>query len=60
MTGKEMIKIIQDNNLEDFELKINKLNLIAYDWGYDYDTFYIDSMVDIGYSDKTVTFDTKE
>ena len=60
MTGKEIIKIIQDNNLQDFELKINNQVMTQNGWGIDYIVKHIDTMVDIGYSDKTVTFDTKE
>lgn len=57
MTGKEMIKIIQDNGLEDFELKINKLVTKDGNWSFHLESFFIDSMVDIGHSDRTVTFD---
>ena len=55
-----MIKVIQDNNLEDFELKINNMVTTENGWAIDYIVKSIDTMVDIGYSDKTVTFDTKE
>ena len=60
MTGKEMIKVILDNNLEDFELKISNMITTQNGWGIDYIVKFIDTTVDIGYSDKTVTFDTKE
>lgn len=55
-----MIKVIQDNNLEDFELKICNMVMTQNGWGIDYIVKFIDTMVDIGYSDQTVTFDTKE
>ena len=60
MTGKEMIKVIQDNNLEDFELKISNMVTTENGWGIDYIVKFIDTMVDIGHSDKTVTFGIKE
>jgi len=55
-----MIKIIKDNQLEDFELKISYLVTKDSGWSYNLETFFIDTMVDIGHSDRTVTFDTKE
>lgn len=60
MTGKEMIKIIQDNGLEDFKLKINRL--VSHDggWGFVRESSYIDELVDIGHSEKIVTFDLIE
>lgn len=57
MTGKEMIKIIQDNGLEDFKIKINKLVSRDGNWSFNLESYFLDSMVDIGYSDETVTFD---
>lgn len=56
MTGKEMIKIIQDNSLEDFEIKINKLVTRDAGWSFGLESSYIDELADIGHSDKTVTF----
>jgi len=57
MTGKEMIKIIQDNGLEDFKIKINKLVSRDGNWSFNLESYFLDSMVDIGHSDRTVTFD---
>ena len=58
MKGKDIIKIIQDNKLEEFELKVNELKCAGTidDWGVYLNTWFIDELVDIGYSDKTVTF----
>ena len=56
MKGRDIIKIIQDNQLEEFELKIIKEGLIEGGWGFNVEKYFIDELVDIGYSDKTVTF----
>ena len=60
MTGKEIIKIIQDNNLEDFKLEINKLVTRDGGWSFGLEPSYIDELVDIRHSDKTVTFSVIE
>lgn len=52
-----MIKIIQDNGLEDFKIKINKLVSRDGNWSFNLESYFLDSMVDIGHSDRTVTFD---
>lgn len=56
MTGKDIIKIIQENKLEDFEIKVNKLVTRDAGWSFNLESSYIDELVDIGHSDKTVTF----
>lgn len=58
MKGKDLIKIIQDNNLEEFEIKGNELKAtgVLDSWGVYLKHYEIDELVDIGYSDKTVTF----
>lgn len=62
MKGKDIIKIIQENHLEEFELKVNNVeieeNFSNSDevWNYNLKQYFIDELVDIGYSDKTVTF----
>lgn len=62
MKGKDIIKIIQDNQLEEFELKVNTTeieeNFSNSDevWNYNLKQYFIDELVDIGHSDKTVTF----
>lgn len=58
MKGKDIIKIIQDNKLEEFELKVNELKATGIEdsWGVYLNIWFIDELVDIGYSDKTVTF----
>lgn len=60
MTGKEFIKIIEDNNLEDFDLEVTFT-----DW--DYPSGYpeeriisIDSMCNIDNSSKKVCFEGGE
>ena len=62
MKGKDIIKIIQDNKLEEFELKVNTTeieeNFSNSDevWGFNLKQYFIDELVDIGYLDKTITF----
>jgi len=56
MTGKEIIKIIQDNGLEDFELKVSHLAYTDDKWGFELETLEIESLNDIGHSDRTATF----
>jgi hypothetical protein len=60
MTGKEIINIIQQNGLEDFEIKVNVTVSHDGDWGTSYDIYELDKTFDIENSDKTVTFDTIE
>lgn len=61
MKGKDLIKIIQDNQLEEFEIKGNELKATEIlnefgDWGVYLKHYIIDELVDIGHSDKTATF----
>lgn len=58
MKGKDLIKIIQDNQLEEFEIKGNELKATGNQdsWGVYLKHYMIDELVDIGYSDKTATF----
>jgi hypothetical protein len=56
MKCKEIIKIIQDNNLEDFELKVNKLVTRDGGWSFGLESSYVDELVDTDHLDKTVTF----
>lgn len=57
MKGKDLIKIIQDNQLEEFEIKTNhKKPYNGSFWGIEYLNYMIDELVDIEYSDKTATF----
>ena len=56
MTGKEMIKVLQDNGLEDFEIKITKLVTRDGGWSFGLEQSYIDELTDIGHSDRTVSF----
>lgn len=60
MKGKDLIKIIQDNQLEDFEIKCNELKATDVnnlgDWRVYLKHYEINESVDIGHSDKTATF----
>ena len=58
MRGNDIIKIIQENGLEDFEIKLNQLTSFGTidDWGVCLKTYFIDELVDIGHSDKIFTF----
>ena len=59
MKGKDIIKIIQENQLEEFELQFTTSTPHPV-WGFSIKVDSIDELVDIGYSDKVVKFGTIE
>ena len=54
-----MIKIIQDNGLEDFSIRVSFYTETNDKWGFELETLNIESLGDIGHSDKIVTFDVQ-
>jgi len=58
MKGKDLIKIIQDNGLEEFEIKGSELKAtgVLDSWGVYLKRYEIDELVDIGHSDKVAIF----
>lgn len=58
MKGKDMIKIINERHLEDFDLEFvfTEIN----EFGINVRTFGIDELCDIGYSSNEVSFDGEE
>lgn len=59
MKGKELIKLIQDNGLEDFRFEFTLVD--GFDGGFpNRRRFSISELSDIGHSDKVVCLDGKE
>ncbi len=55
MKGKDIIKIIQEHNLEDFDLEFVVTNVNEF--GICVETYSIESLCDIGHSSNSVSFD---
>jgi len=60
MTGRELIELIKDNDLEDFEINVSYSYPDGSEWGTTYVSGTIIGIVDIGYSDKSVILDWEE
>lgn len=59
MKGKDLIKFVQENNLEEFEFQFTFVD--GFEGGFpNRRTFKIEEQADIGYSDKIVSFDGEE
>jgi len=55
MTGKELIKIIQDNNLEDFSIKMHTTTVDPV-WGSNLEIFELGELDNINCSSKEFIF----
>lgn len=60
MTGADIIKIIKDRHLEDFDLEFTFTDGHSEKGFPNIRTFSIDSICDIGYSSNEVSFDGEE
>lgn len=60
MKGKEMIRIIQERNLENFDLEFTFTDGHCESGFPNIRTFSIDELCDIGYSSNEVSFDGEE
>jgi hypothetical protein len=58
MKGKNLIKIIQDNNLEDFDIEVSFVD--GYNKFPNNRTFDVTELSDIGYSSNQVSFCIEE
>lgn len=58
MKGKDLIRYIQENNLEDFNLEISVLNKLN---GFpSYNGYRVTGVADVGYSDNIVILDAED
>lgn len=64
MTGKDIIKLIKDHDLEDhhIHLQLNDFNFKSDEggWGFDLKEFEMTGVDDIGHSDRIVKIGIKE
>jgi hypothetical protein len=58
MKGKDMIKIIQERKLEDFDLEFVLSGVTEH--GINVKTFGIDELCDVGHSENAVSFNGDE
>ncbi|MCH1964368.1 hypothetical protein MCG45_16180 [Clostridium perfringens] len=59
MKGRELVKIIQDRNLEDFDIEFTFVDGYC-ESGINVRTFNIEELCDIGYSSNKVSFEGDE
>lgn len=60
MKGRELVKIIQDRNLEDFDIQFTFIEGYCKSGFPNVRTFNIEELCDIGYSSNKVSFEGDE